>query len=136
MSKAGAWLRGMLLGAGKTLTEDDDVQELTALEQWEAVLADNGDAPHWLFKHSTTCPISAAAHRQVAAYLADRGDDATPVLLIKVIESRPVSNAIAAALGVTHQSPQMILLRNGQAVWNASHGSITAAALKDAVNRA
>lgn len=52
--------------------------------------------------------------------------------VVKVIEDRPVSNEIAARLGVKHESPQAILVRSGKAVWHASHGRITAAALAEA----
>jgi len=136
MLKMVAWLRGVLLGSGNALTENNEVQEITQIPQLDEVLAASASAPQLIFKHSTTCPVSAAAHRQVANYLADRGGDATPVLLVKVIESRPLSNEIASRLGVTHQSPQALLVKDGAAVWNASHGGITAAALKDAIGRA
>jgi bacillithiol system protein YtxJ len=136
MAKIRAWMQGILLGSGQNITEILGVQEITQLPHFDEVLAASATAPQLVFKHSTTCPISAAAHRQVASYLADRGGDATPVLLVKVIESRPLSNEIAARLGVTHQSPQAILIKDGAAVWNASHGGITAASLKDAVGRA
>lgn len=48
---------------------------------------------------------------------------------MKVIEDRPVSNEIAARLGVKHESPQAILVRGGKAVWHASHRQVTAANL-------
>ncbi|MBI1320820.1 MAG: bacillithiol system redox-active protein YtxJ [Candidatus Hydrogenedens sp.] len=124
----------MVLGAGAAITEKNHVQELTTNEQWESVLAASVEAPQWVFKHSTTCPISAGAYRQVGAYLDGRADS-TPAHLVKVIESRPVSNAIASATGVTHQSPQMLLLKDGKAVWNASHGAITASALTQALQQ-
>ena len=136
MMRFAAWLRGVLLGSGGTLTENQGVQEITQVSELDALLEASAAGPQLVFKHSTTCPISAAAHRQVAAYLGDRGDDATPVLLVKVIESRPLSNEIAARLGVTHQSPQAILVKDGAAVWNASHGAISASALRSAVARA
>ena len=81
--------------------------------------------PVFLFKHSTTCPVSSTAYREVAAYVEGRGD-LPPVYLIKVIESRPVSNAISASTGVVHQSPQLILVADEKAVWDASHYQISA----------
>jgi bacillithiol system protein YtxJ len=53
--------------------------------------------------------------------------------MVKVIESRPVSNAIAEKLAVTHQSPQLILLHSGQEVWNASHHNITGENIESAL---
>ena len=51
------------------------------------------------------------------------------VLLVKVIEARPLSLRMAEELGIAHASPQAILVRDGRAVWHASHFAITAAAL-------
>jgi bacillithiol system protein YtxJ len=55
---------------------------------------------------------------------------------VRVIEERPVSLHLAERLGVRHQSPQALLIRNGAAVWNASHHAITASALQNAAARA
>jgi bacillithiol system protein YtxJ len=56
--------------------------------------------------------------------------------IVRVIEERPVSLALAQQVGVTHQSPQALLIKNGKAIWNDSHYSITADALKAAVAKA
>lgn len=86
-----------------------------------------------MFKHSTTCPISARASDRVRKYEDGAGPDAPEIVMVKVIESRPVSNAIATQLGVTHQSPQMILIKDGAAVWNASHHLIQVESIEEAV---
>jgi bacillithiol system protein YtxJ len=82
-----------------------------------------------LFKHSTTCPISAAAYREVSAFSSGAP---VPVYMVKVIESRPLSLWLAETLAVRHASPQVILVENGRAVWNTSHYDITASTLKQA----
>ncbi|MCL6516274.1 bacillithiol system redox-active protein YtxJ [Alicyclobacillus sp.] len=107
-------------------------EELTTLEQWAAVYEASKKRPTLVFKHSTTCPISANAHREFERYLENAPEGVAHVL-VKVIESRPVSNRIAEDLEVTHQSPQAILVRDGRAVWNASHWDITAARLQEAI---
>lgn len=88
-----------------------------------------------LFKHSTSCPISAAAYDE---YLAFRGGPgkATRSAVIRVIEERPVSNHAATKLGLKHESPQALLVRDGKLVWNASHRAITSEALAQAVRDA
>jgi len=48
--------------------------------------------------------------------------------------ARALSSAIAEATGVRHQSPQAILLRDGEAVWDTSHGRITEEALGEALD--
>ncbi len=109
------------------------MNEITTLEDWEALLESSSTTPCFVFKHSTTCPTSAHAHNQVNTYLAQRTETHPPFVLIKVIQSRPVSNAIAKTLGVTHQSPQLILVNKGIAVWDASHHWITEDSIADAV---
>jgi bacillithiol system protein YtxJ len=89
-----------------------------------------GAGHHWLFKHSLTCSISLAAFDEVAGWLA-----AHPTMdlgLIAVQTHRPLSNLAAEHLKVVHQSPQIILLRDGSVQWQASHWSITAATLEAA----
>lgn len=128
------WLEGLLRGPGKYPLEDLGVKELRKLEDWQAALADSETQPILVFKHSTTCPISAAAHHRFSDYLT--AGDTPPAYLVKVIESRPVSNAIAADLDVTHQSPQAILVRGRRAVWNASHGQISSESIGKATQTA
>lgn len=108
--------------------------ELHSVEELERILDASDKAPLFLFKHSTRCPISAAAYRRVNAYEEGAADSRPPIYLVKVIEARPLSNLIAQRLGVEHQSPQIILVCHKTAVWNASHGAITAEAMNAAVD--
>ncbi|MEK6279887.1 MAG: bacillithiol system redox-active protein YtxJ [Acidobacteriota bacterium] len=87
------------------------------------------DRPVVIFKHSLTCPISAAALDQMEQF--DGG-----VALVEVQRARDVSNEIENRLGIPHESPQVIVLRNGQVAWNASHFKITADAVSRAVRMA
>jgi len=64
--------------------------------------------------------------------LADRSKE-RPVL-VEVQRARELSAEIENRLGVNHESPQVIVLRNGQVVWNASHYKITAEAVARAVH--
>lgn len=82
-----------------------------------------------IFKHSLTCPISAAAFDQMEAFDGR-------VSLVEVQKARALSNDIESRLGVPHESPQVIVLRNGQVVWNASHFKITSDAVAKAVREA
>ncbi|MCC3372957.1 bacillithiol system redox-active protein YtxJ [Cohnella sp. REN36] len=108
-----------------------EAKRLTTIEQWEEALRGSAERPLLLFKHSTQCPISAGAHEELHHYMADA--DAQPVdfAIVHVIEERPVSNAIAETLGVQHKSPQAILVRDGQPLWDESHWRITYSFLSD-----
>jgi len=111
---------------GPTPYEGKIVNELTSIEELDVFLSSTTDTPALVFKHSTTCPISSRANDRINAYIETAGDQAPSFTLIKVIESRPVSNAITERLNVTHQSPQLILVNDGKGAWNASHHNITA----------
>ncbi len=82
-----------------------------------------------IFKHSTRCGVSAAARTQVEAFAESCPN--TPVYLIDVVESRALSSAVAERFGVRHESPQVILVRDGKPVWHTSHFRITRNALAE-----
>ena len=81
-----------------------------------------------VFKHSTRCPVSSAAWREVAAFRKAHPD--AVVLVVHVVEQRALSNALASRTGVRHASPQAILLENGRVAWHASQEGVTADALE------
>src|SRR5438067_1718895 len=64
-----------------------------------------------LFKHSTACPVSWAAHAQINRFRLKHPE--IPVHIVNVICDRPVSLKIAEMSGVRHESPQVIVVRNG-----------------------
>lgn len=102
-------------------------REITTVEEWEAALQQSNTRPLVVFKHSTTCPVSANAHEEFNSYLADKPREDVDYLFVKVIQSRPVSNKIAEDTGVKHESPQIIYIDKGAKVWTASHWSVTKA---------
>jgi bacillithiol system protein YtxJ len=85
--------------------------------------------PVVIFKHSLTCPISSAVYDQMAEFAGE-------VSLIEVQRARELSGEIETRLGVRHESPQVIVLHNGQVVWTASHFDITVDAVNEAVREA
>ncbi|MBS3898918.1 MAG: bacillithiol system redox-active protein YtxJ [Dethiobacter sp.] len=106
------------------------LEDIEALEQ---ALATAGDKPLLIFKHSSTCPISARAHREIDKFLASDAPEDTLVCAVVVQHARNVSDAVAAKTGVRHETPQVLLLREGQCVWNTSHRSITLESLREAI---
>ncbi|MFD2670279.1 bacillithiol system redox-active protein YtxJ [Marinicrinis sediminis] len=99
-------------------------REITTVDQWKDVLDSSAQKPVLLFKHSTTCPVSANGLREYEDYLS-KDNEGVDYVLVKVIESRPVSNQIAEDMKVKHESPQVMLIKNKFPEWNASHWSIT-----------
>lgn len=103
-------------------------KEISTLPEWENVLQRSKEKPVLVFKHSTTCPVSAAAYKEFTSYETEMD-----AYLVKVIESRPVSNEIERNLGLQHQSPQIFLLSNEEPVWHASHWNITESKIDQAI---
>jgi len=77
-----------------------------------------------IFKHSTTCSISAAAKSKIERQWADAGLDETKLYYLDLLRYRPVSGEIAQKFGVEHQSPQLLLIQDGECQYNASHMGI------------
>lgn len=78
------------------------------------------------FKHSVTCPISTGVYAEVDRFDGDVG-------LVIVQSARTLSNEIAARTGIRHESPQALVVRNGQVAYHASHYDVTAEDLRNAV---
>lgn len=94
---------------------------LTDLAQLDEAIEKSHESPVLLFKHSTKCSISSMAFNRLKSEWEEC--DITPYYL-DLITYRPISNEIEARLNVTHQSPQAILLKNGEVVYHASHSAI------------
>ncbi len=80
-----------------------------------------------IFKHSTSCGISAHALDETERFLVENPEQA--IYKVDVIESREVSDYIEAKTGVRHASPQLLVLRDGAVVWHDSHAGVTAEAI-------
>ncbi|KQT23276.1 general stress protein [Chryseobacterium sp. Leaf405] len=77
-----------------------------------------------IFKHSTSCFISKTVLRNFEKELENL-EQTTDLYFLDLLAYRPISNKIAEDLGVTHQSPQLIVVENGKAINNASHQDIS-----------
>lgn len=102
--------------------------EITSIPEWQNVLQQSKEKPVLVFKHSTTCPVSAAAYKEFTSFATE-----VDAYLVKVIESRPVSKEIESDLSIQHKSPQILLVSNGESVWNASHWNITEKNIEKAI---
>ncbi|CAH0346838.1 bacillithiol system redox-active protein YtxJ [Bacillus sp. CECT 9360] len=84
-----------------------------------------------LIKHSLTCPVSGAAFEEYEGFLEEHADLNTAYLAVQ--EARPLSNYVADTFNIKHETPQAILFKNGEPVWNASHWKITNESLSNAL---
>lgn len=106
--------------------------EITDEAQWRAALHTSNHQTVVVFKHSTRCPVSAMALRM---FERDWSLDEAQVkpFFLDLIAFRQVSNLIAHQTRIAHESPQLIVLRNEQAIYSASHQDISAQHLKSIV---
>ncbi|GAB6930384.1 bacillithiol system redox-active protein YtxJ [Paenibacillus sp. JCM 10914] len=102
-------------------------REITTIEEWNEILEKSAERGQVILKHSTTCPVSANALSEFDQYLDKSPNADIDYTLVKVIESRPVSNQIAEDLNVKHESPQIIYVKDKAKYWTTSHWSVTQA---------
>ncbi|WP_426094549.1 bacillithiol system redox-active protein YtxJ [Flavobacterium sp. DSR2-3-3] len=98
--------------------------QLTDLAQLNEIITISNEKPVAIFKHSTRCSISRMALKQFENEF-NSSDKVTPYFL-DLIAHRDISNEIATRFGVHHQSPQLILIKEGKAIYNVSHSDIDA----------
>ena len=101
--------------------------QLTSESQLDELIKESNLQPVMFFKHSTRCSISSMA----LSRLENNWNltDVTPVYL-DLLTYRPISNKLAEVFAVDHQSPQVILVKDGMSVIDLSHSQITVDAIK------
>jgi bacillithiol system protein YtxJ len=104
-----------------------NLEQLTALEEIDKASFTH---PILIFKHSTRCSISDVAKARL-----DREDNLNGVdfYYLDLIKHRDISNALAEKYNVHHESPQILLIHNGECVYDESHIGITMAEIKEQV---
>lgn len=88
--------------------------------------------PVVLFKHSRTCPISTMASAAVAQLT---GGDDPDVYRIVVQTARALSNEVAVRFGIRHESPQVLIVREGVVIGHASHMAVSARMVRETVGK-
>jgi bacillithiol system protein YtxJ len=99
-----------------------DWKNLTSIDQLEAIAADSFNTPQVLFKHSTRCSISSMALNRLESSTAPEGVD---FYLLDLIQYRNISAAIAEKFKVHHESPQVLVIINGECTYDESHMGIS-----------
>jgi bacillithiol system protein YtxJ len=98
---------------------------VTDLSQLQAIDDASLVKPVLLFKHSTTCSISRTALDRLERAWTPADDDAHTAYYLDLLKFRSVSNAIAERYGVTHESPQALIIRNGKSAHDSAHFGVT-----------
>ncbi len=109
---------------------DSPFHPLSTNNDWSEVQAQSEKQPVLVFKHSSACPVSAKADTEMQTVAEDTS---LSVYKLVVQESRALSDEIAEALDVRHETPQAIVLDEQRPVFEASHFDVTADAVREAV---
>lgn len=109
---------------------DDSFRSLSSEADWADARSRSEEQPVLLFKHSSACPISGKADKEMKQ-LAE--DEDLPIYKLVVQESRALSDEIAETLGVRHETPQAIVLDQKEPVFDTSHFDVSAETLREAL---
>lgn len=96
---------------------------LTTVDQLDDIKSISGGKPQVIFKHSTTCGISRMVLNMfTSTYNLEQSS--MDLHFLDLLANRDVSNAVAEKFQVRHQSPQLLIIKNGVVVAHDSHGAI------------
>ena len=101
--------------------------------EFEEIIKRSETKPQVIFKHSTRCSISSVAKNRLERSKVPPGAD---FYYLDLISYRSISNKIAQALDIHHESPQILVIRNGKCVYDESHMGINMGDVEDVVKRA
>ncbi len=107
---------------------------LSTTEELDSALARSSLRPIVIFKHSPTCGTSAQAFESISEWLAGEVM-AADFFVVPVQASRAVSAALTERFGIRHESPQVMVIHDGQVVWHGSHFRATAESIVAALDK-
>lgn len=124
-----------IFGKSENLSEADNKvnwMNLEYIEQLNTIVQKSNEKPIIIFKHSTRCGISRMVLKQFEKEY--NLENRVEAYLLDLLNYRDISSAIATQFGVNHQSPQILLIKDGSAVYHASHHDINAGEVVDKVD--
>lgn len=109
-------------------------KEITTLEELDKLEEESQEKTLVIYKHSTRCGVSRMVLRQFESEYDLPKSAPVNLYFLDLISHREVSNKIAEKFKIHHESPQLIIIKNGKAVYHASHQSISAKNIRDFVD--
>lgn len=101
---------------------------LRSTEELEQIILLSQEKPQVIFKHSTTCSISSVAKNRLEKATAP---EETPFYYLDLLSYRSLSNSIADRFSIEHESPQILVIKEGKCVYDESHMGIDMEEIKD-----
>lgn len=106
---------------------------LDSQEILDRLLEESQEKPVVIFKHSTSCSISAMALNRLERSWNDSEMSEVKPYLLDLLSHRDISNAVAGKFGIEHKSPQILVIKNKECIYNDSHMGISYQSLKEEV---
>lgn len=103
---------------------------ITQIEQLQEIIDKSAHTPQVIYKHSTRCSISLVVKNRLEKEAAP---EAVDFYFLDLLAYRPISNAIAEQFKVYHESPQVLVIKKGECVYDDSHMAIN---MDDIIERA
>lgn len=100
----------------KTLDHSDTINEIKEISGMHPVL---------IFKHSTRCSISSMALNRLERDWKEDEMQQLSAYFLDLVRHRDVSNAVADTFDVNHQSPQVLIIKDGECIYDTSHMGIS-----------
>jgi bacillithiol system protein YtxJ len=98
------------------LTQGGQITEIKVLSESTPVI---------IFKHSTRCSVSSMSLDRLLRNWKSGDEEKVVPYFLDLIAHRELSNLVAREFGVPHESPQIILIKNGEAIYDNSHYGIS-----------
>ena len=110
-------------------------EEITSPEDIDVLMEESFAHPVVVFKYSLTCSISYRASDMLEEKWKQHELDHVGFKRVNVIDDRPLSQELARRTGVIHQSPQLIIIEQGKAIFDTSHFRISYEDMKNVLDR-
>ena len=97
---------------------------LSSISQLDLIRGESNDIKILIFKHSTRCSISRAALDRLERNWKNEEMNEVKPYFLDLISYRQISTEIETMFDVEHESPQVLIISKGQAIYNQSHLAI------------
>ena len=102
----------------ETQNADSNRIALTDAGQIEDIIKSSAETPVLIFKHSTRCGMSTMILKRFDNKISNLS---TPYYFLDILKHRPLSNLIQDKFDIRHQSPQLLVIKNGKVTAHDSH---------------
>lgn len=105
--------------------------KLESISDLKQITQQSFNNPVAIFKHSTRCSISSVAKMRLSSSWSFNDD--VPIYYLDLLSHRDLSNLIAEQFNVHHQSPQLLVIKDGDCIYNNSHLNISVKDVKQSL---